>query len=909
MPSPVSSFVGRQSELDELERLAGAERLLTLTGVGGCGKTRLALQLGARLAERDVGTVFWVDLGPVVSPELVASAVLEGFGLREEPTRWSERPALDTLRRHVRGVRGVVLLDNCEHVVGEAASVVEVLLQSAPGARVVATSREALGVAGEVIWEVPSLRDDEAVDLFVARACAVRPGFALGPFNREEVLEVCRRLDGLPLAVELAAGRMRAMSVASIREGLEDRFRLLNKGSRTAPARQQTLRASVEWSYGLLDDTEQAVLRRLSVFCGSFAADAAEDVCWVDGLQREVVLDVVTQLVEKSLVQVDAVTDPHRFRLLETIRAYALSQLHDSGELESVYARHVGYHVRLVERAAPALVSGDGPMWLDHLAVVFDDLVAAFDRAEARGDSDAMLRLATGLALFFELRGHLADGGRWFDRALTEGGVPSVLRARAMWGAAHVALYRDDFTEAARRADDAVALAQAVGDDWALARSMNAWAYARMWFDPDAGRAGLERSIAIGREIGDDWAVADGLKLLSVTWLLHEDHDQVAEVVSALDAQARVLRNDFFAAWCRCCEGWGALRHGRLDDARRLLSESLALCANVGEPATGGIALSLLAEVDVLEGEYDAADTALRAYLRRATATGGSMGVPFAVTAYAGLCLGQGSVDRAARVLDDMLAAVRTAGTLQRLSWGLSLRAACAIEVGAFDDAGPMLFEAKAAAEELRNSWLIALADYHLGRLARRQGDLAKAESFHHAALARRSARGFVIDAADSLEELAQIARVLESSAEAVRLFAAADAVRSRQGCVLAPAQRTERDVPVAALRQVLPTEDFDQYWAEGSNMSVTAAAAYAARGRGERRRPSHGWAAITPVEWDVACAVAEGLTTPQIADKLFISRNTVKTHLSHLFTKLGVATRSELAAAVVRQGPDHPPG
>lgn len=415
LPVQLTSFVGRDGELSELRAVLEHNRAVTLTGAGGCGKTRLALHAAAEVVDRHPDGVRWVELGALSDADVVPYVVARTFGLREE----EGRPVVDTLCEQLSSIEGVLALDNCEHVVGACAQLVESLLAAAPGLRVLATSREPLGIPGEVTWRVPALDDDAAAALFVERASQARPGFSPDPAETEVVTRICRRLDGIPLAIELAAARVRMMPTGRIAAALDDRFRLLTGGGRTSLPRQQTLELSVGWSHDLLDEQERALLRRLSVFAGGFTLDTAESVCAGDPVDHYSVLELVARLVNKSLVHADQARD--RFRLLETIRLYAAQRLADTGETVATRDRHFECFLRLAERAEPELVLADAPACLGRLEQEHDNLRTAMEWADATGACEPFLRLTTALTLFFELHSHLVAGGRWFARALARG--------------------------------------------------------------------------------------------------------------------------------------------------------------------------------------------------------------------------------------------------------------------------------------------------------------------------------------------------------------------------------------------------------------------------------------------------------------------------------------------------------
>src|SRR5437763_3894310 len=361
LPGELTSFVGRRAELGQISELLGSGRLLTLTGAGGCGKTRLALQAAADLIDDHPDGVWWVELARLEDPALLPAAVIAAIGIAEVPGR----SPLDAMVGHLRDRSALLVLDNCEHLLDACAELADPLLRACPSLTIVATSRAPLGVPGEALWRVPSmslpaearrqpigaLDQSDAVRLFIDRALQVRPNFAITAANAPAVAQICHDLDGIPLAIELAAARVRMLAPEQIASGLGDRFHLLTGGSRTVMPRHQTLEASIDWSHELLSEGERTLLRRLSVFAGGWTLDAAEEVCEGSGIDRYAVLDLLTGLVDKSLVTTDEQGAEVRYGLLETVRQYAAARLATGGEVEAVRSRHLAYHAALAARA------------------------------------------------------------------------------------------------------------------------------------------------------------------------------------------------------------------------------------------------------------------------------------------------------------------------------------------------------------------------------------------------------------------------------------------------------------------------------------------------------------------------------------------------------------------------------
>jgi predicted ATPase/DNA-binding SARP family transcriptional activator len=443
----LTSFVGREAEIERIGELLGRSRLLTLVGPGGAGKTRLATEVAASLAEggADGSLAFedgaWlVELAPVSDPADIAQAVLGSLTLREKRMLDNKAPTgpRDALNRLVDAFStgsALLVLDNCEHLIDGAAHVADYLLGRCPDLRILTTSREPLGIFGETLCPVPSLglpaadaTVDEAlthpaVQLLVDRATAVRPSFAVDTDNVAAVIEICRRLDGLPLAIELAAARLRALTVQQVADRLEDRFRLLTGGSRTAVARHQTLRAVVAWSWDLLSDEERHLADRLAVFTGGATAESAEDICAGDDIRPDDVLDLLTALADKSLVQVVAAGQP-RYRMLETIREYGVERLADQGHITPLRAAHAAHFLGLAEAADPQLRGPDQIEWIDRLTADRDNVLAALRFAADIGDAETAVRIAAAMSWFWVLQGSFAEAHAWLSVALSVPGEP-----------------------------------------------------------------------------------------------------------------------------------------------------------------------------------------------------------------------------------------------------------------------------------------------------------------------------------------------------------------------------------------------------------------------------------------------------------------------------------------------------
>jgi predicted ATPase/DNA-binding CsgD family transcriptional regulator len=522
LPVPLTGFVGRERERAEVARLVTCSRLVTLTGAGGVGKTRLAVEVAAGLAADFGDGTDLIDLSAVWDPALLPAVVAKGLGVEE-------RAGGDVRERLVRVLRGqhrLLVVDNCEHLRVACAGLVTAVLGSCPGVVVLATSRESLGLPGEVTWRVPSLafpwpehpplledlESFEAVALFLARARAARPGLQAGPAEAAAISSICFRLDGIPLALELAAARVGALSLGEIAGRLTGCFELLAR-SGAGPARHQTLRASVRWSHQLLSELEQAVFRRLAVFSGGWALAAAEAVCDLPPAGRDHIAGLLAGLVDKSLVQAEQTPDGTWYRLPEVIRGFAGEHLAGSGELAQVRARHAGYYAELARRSAPMLYGAEQARWANRLDADTPNLRAARRWCEedpARAGTG--LRLASALWDYLHIRGRLVEAADWLEKALAHDGGPEQARGAALLGLGATVAFWGDHDRARDLFTRSIEAFREAGDPHGEAR---AWAHlgnALLLGHPRASPAqAYRRSLALAREAGDVWAEAYAL--------------------------------------------------------------------------------------------------------------------------------------------------------------------------------------------------------------------------------------------------------------------------------------------------------------------------------------------------------------------------------------------------------------
>ena len=539
LPSQLTSFVGREAEIADVREALEVSRLVTLTSVGGTGKTRLSLQVAAQLADSFRDGAWFVELAPIAEGNRVPHAVAAALGVKEEPGR----PIVEALARFAREREMLIVLDNCEHVLQACAELAKRLLVGSERVRILASSREQLHVAGEAIFPVGALAEPEAMRLFAERAAAVRPEFEIDAGNRAHVAQICKRLDGLPLAIELAAARMRAMSVESLAGRLDDCFRVLTGGDHTALPRQQTLRASIDWSYNLLTTPERVVLRRLAVFAGGWAIEAAEAVAAGGDVAAGEVLDILTHLVDKSLVDFDRRAE--RYRLLETVRQYALELLVAAGEADATRTRHLRYYVALAERARSAITGPSQALWLVRLDFERENFLGAHAWCnDVREGAELGLRLATAIKAYWVNRGLMELGYRLTVEALARASSADrgETRCAALFVAGQLACFMGRYAEARGYLEESLAIARDRGDAFRIAQPLQPLGAACLGQgDLDTARRHLEEALQLARASGKKREVAAALNMLAQLHRVEGSLDEAERLFEEVIASAQEL--------------------------------------------------------------------------------------------------------------------------------------------------------------------------------------------------------------------------------------------------------------------------------------------------------------------------------------------------------------------------------
>ncbi|MGW6201487.1 helix-turn-helix transcriptional regulator [Kribbella sp. NPDC055110] len=849
LPVMFTTFVGRETQVAALRTQLSGSRLVTLTGPGGSGKTRLAAQTAAQLAERWPDGVWWVDLSAVTDGAQIPDTVAAAVGLLIES---GDRLLIGQLRTK----RALICLDNCEQIIAGVAEFVVALQTGCPEVSVLATSREPLDLPGEAIWRVPALAPDEARALFLERA-----GGLARIESDQAIRAICVRLDGIPLALELAAAWVRTLTPEQILAGLSDRFGLLTKNVRGVAARQRTLAASIDWSYDLLDEDERQVFRRLAVFAGGFTLDAASAVCGA-------VLDVLARLVDKSLV----VAEGGRYRLLETIREYAGKRLTADDDVRD---RHLDHFLEVAEAAEP-LLDKDRDAWRALIEPDRENYRAALENGLSADDPERGRRLAAALRWLWNLQATGNEGIGYLRRAIDRAPDDrTLLQARLLYGYATVADTVDPFGyDAAGRG---LELATELGDDRLRSLFLALVAVGEFFTDFQKAWDLTAEGVRLADGLGDESARNANVALQCVLLSLWDRHDDLRPLLDRaadglITSGERGIASTVLTVWSE-----SLVSTGEPLKAVELAERALAAAEPLADFHRVGTARGQLASVLARTGRLDEARELMRPLLELADTAG-------AVVPNLGQVMGlisfwSGEYDAAVEWLArDTAPDSPLAGTFAP---AMLLPTVAAAKRAGGQDATEILERAAGLARRYNLPRILADALDQLGRTAITEHP-DKAADLLHQALTIRADHGLRTYVIDSLESLALLATHTNRPTDATRLASAASTARTTLGLATPP------DLP--ALAQPSPGQPEPA-------LSLDEAVAYARRTRGARGRPSSGWASLTPTEEQVVALAVEGLSNPEIGERLFMSRGTVKTHLAHVYAKLGVSNRTELAS------------
>ncbi|MCL5951175.1 MAG: LuxR C-terminal-related transcriptional regulator [Chloroflexi bacterium] len=854
LPVPLTRFIGRQRECLEVKRLLSTTRLLTLTGSGGCGKTRLAQQVARDLVKEFPDGVWLIDLVPIADPGLVPQIVASVFDLHES----ASLPLAQVLQDYFRTKRMLWVLDNCEHVIQACAELCHTLLQACPDLVILATSREALNIAGETCYRVPSLELPdlvpppplkvlarcESVLLFTVRAGAARSDFQLVNSNAQLVGHICQRLDGIPLAIELAAARVNALSPEEIAARLDDRFRLLTSGSRMSLPRHQTLRGSIDWSYNLLSAAEQVLLQRLSVFAGGFALEAVESVCGKD-LGAEP-FETLSRLVQKSLVVVK-LDDQPRYRLLETIRQYASEKLTESSHGDAVRDSHLDYYLAFAQAIAPRL-HGPGQMQaLERLDRELGNLRAALEWSLDDGRVERGMQLASSLMWYWERRGYFSEGREHLERLLKrpEAMPRTLIRAQALI---------------------------AIG---LLTNSLSA-----VWVGGSkAARPYLEEAIAIAQEHGP---AGKRLWVLALTFLSNSVYPENRDLGESQYAEAWAMVQELNEPWIRALmlhqrAHWLEKRND-FEEADKAFEESMQLFGSVGDKRWKSI----------LEN-----DLAMFVFFRK------------------------GNNARARRLLEENVSYFRETKDRMHVCFALGHLARVLRVEGDHERGKECYREELGIARELGSKLLLVAPTNSLGFCALQDGDLQTARSYFMESLELGQAMDDRANTYSPLVGLGCIAVAKNQLSPAVQIFGAVDHLLGGLPFGIEPGKpagnqpnRAIYEGYLITARQQLGEGALITAWNEGRTLSLEQAIllameeplgpepAKAPQEKAEREMPG----GLTARERQVAVLIAQGKSNPEIAEALVVSERTVTTHVTHILSKLGFASRTQIASWATAQ-------
>lgn len=838
LPTQLTSFIGREREISEITKLIAEHRVVTLTGSGGAGKTRLSLQVGAECLEQFQNGVWFVELASLTEPSLIVGAVMSVLGWHEKDND------IHALAKYIGGQSLLLILDNCEHLIENCARLTENLIQACPKLRVLASSREALGIAGEHPYRVPSLpfpdpkhlpsldgiATSESVRLFIERVKTFIPSFSLTEKNASSVAQICSHLDGIPLALELAAARAKVMSVEQMASRLGDIFNLLTSGSRTALPRQQTLRALIEWSYELLSDSEKSLFRRLAAFSGGWSLEAPESVCSVEGGAS--VLDDLARLVDKSLVVKEELNGEARFHMLETIRQYAEFKMFASEEVDDVKNRHRDWFMQLAETAEPKLRTGEQVTWLNQLELEHDNLRAAMNWSIEQKHIEQALRIPSALAYFWEIHGHGEEGREWFKQAfaIDEDAKKNnpLAWANATRGLVALSAFTSQFQAYQPQMKEALNIFREHGDEFKEGYTLYHLAYFPLFAgDHETAKSTFEESFGVHKKINNYWGMGECVHCIAH---IAEQQGSVDEAQNLFNQSLEMLKpiGDCYGLYHPIGDtALIALNKGELNTAKKLLEDSIQAYEELGNREWVLINAQRLAEVLYEQGEYENARKAFQHNLETAIEIS-NLDQMFWNTYLKGKVeLAEGNLSSARQIFDEAFAIAEKNNNQNHIGWVKATLGLVDCYEGNFAH-GKELIEI--GIEKVRKEYppdaphLLTYRSHALWL----EKDLQAAVHSYRDTITELHGNYRFIRIPECLEGLGKIAATQNDFERAARLFGAAEAMREKMGTPIPPVQRGDYENKVSELRAGMGDVEFKRTWDEGRAMSKDEVTQYA---------------------------------------------------------------------------------
>jgi predicted ATPase/class 3 adenylate cyclase/DNA-binding CsgD family transcriptional regulator len=895
LPIQLTSFVGREKELVDIRRLLQNTRLLTLIGPGGTGKTRLSIQAASEMLDQYPDGVWFVELAPILDPILVPRTTAIAIGLRDEP----QRPVIDMLCDYLARKKMLLILDNCEHLVDACAKMADRILHAAPDTRILASSREALSISGEVTYRVPSLElpdvnhlpsveslsQYEAVELFIDRAIAAVPSFAVTNSNAPSLAQICYRLDGIPLAIELAAAKIRVLSLEQIAKRLDDRFKLLIGGSRTALERHQTLRAAIDWSYNLLSPTEQVLFQRLSVFVGGWTLEAAESICSDEAIKSDEILDLLEQLINKSLVIKEESEHGSRYYMLETIRQYANEKLVESGENDALHGKHLEYFLNLALTAEPHLIRPEQLEWLSLLDADYENLRFAFEWALSKDSAEPSLNLCKSLRWFWKIRCYWLEGLNWVKKALA---IPSqneninvkAARARALYTCADLEWQLGNFEQMLSPAQASLALASEVSD---------------------------RRDIAIAK-----FYIGAALRF--------EQGDQAFFFLEQSFAEFQALNEEFWQANSFPYFGEFLAAHAKLK-YQDLILRNLELARKAGERLILADALSGYAKWLLDNNSVDEA----RNYEEESDRLYKQTGLENASIVFAQIAWLVGDIQKARVLYMEMQERYRLLGEKIFRSICTSELGLLAMEDGDLKEARIYLEHALELLREIGYKGFIAIRLTELSNLFYLQANLEKFKQNFREAL---SLKNYFVGPHKVFILVTIIGSLYFQKPErSARLLGIIDNYERENYFLHTPLDKRYCGRAEIHIRKSLGDAAFESEFAKGQKMSLDEGLDLALQAVEEiteiklsptigvesitipttlpsqREAEKQKYGGLTTREREIAAQIAQGKSNQAIAAELFVGLKTVEAHVTRILSKLGFTSRAQIAAWAVAKG------